>query len=570
MKNKGFTLVELIAVIVIMGMLLLIVFPATSRLMRSNEEKEYDTYYDLAKEGIELYARSKRDDIGGITGTGCINSSPYVLKLSDLIEQEYVKKFDQEKDVICKTPDEFSSAQLNSLGINTSKSYESIRIENDKGKITVDFSLICYKEGKKKPEYTHLVEKTKACNRYVAEVTDSLVKVIAPGGKNQITSRVDTNSQYYVDKNVNNNYVWYSGMFWRIVSFNTSDKTIKLITDENVSIATYDKSSKNYRASNINLWLNNIFLKGLRNPEKYLLETEWNYTAASTPIAPSRTSTTMSQIGLLNYYEYCKIVNAGNSCNTGAGFLNIGKKFWLLTDYTSGENVWYVDSGTAKNGVVNQFMGVRPTIVLKPNITFISGGNGTQNNPYRLTGDTGANIGSYLNTRYIGEYVKFNNVNFRIIDSEAGYTKLIATEPLNVSDYQFHYFDTKYTNNSYIGEYLTKSWSIGTSDKLMDADFCRTTLTTTSSMTASCPSEDLINLKVAIPKVGDLFTANSNKEYWTLTNSSKDKLYVVEPDGTLKEKGIEERSGIRPVIALMNTVTITGGNGTPTSPYTVQ
>ena len=40
-KNKGFTLIELIAVVVIMGLILLIVFPATSRLMRDNEEQEY-------------------------------------------------------------------------------------------------------------------------------------------------------------------------------------------------------------------------------------------------------------------------------------------------------------------------------------------------------------------------------------------------------------------------------------------------------------------------------------------------------------------------------------------------
>ena len=40
MKNKGFTLVELIAVLVLMGMLVLVVFPATSRLLRGNEEKK--------------------------------------------------------------------------------------------------------------------------------------------------------------------------------------------------------------------------------------------------------------------------------------------------------------------------------------------------------------------------------------------------------------------------------------------------------------------------------------------------------------------------------------------------
>ena len=47
MKKKGFTLIELIAVIVIMGLLLLIVLPATTRLMKENENKKYDEYYNL-------------------------------------------------------------------------------------------------------------------------------------------------------------------------------------------------------------------------------------------------------------------------------------------------------------------------------------------------------------------------------------------------------------------------------------------------------------------------------------------------------------------------------------------
>ena len=73
MKNKGFTLIELIAVIVIMGMLLLIVFPATTRLLRSNENKKYDNYYDAVQEQIELYARTRRDELGGIKGSGCVD-----------------------------------------------------------------------------------------------------------------------------------------------------------------------------------------------------------------------------------------------------------------------------------------------------------------------------------------------------------------------------------------------------------------------------------------------------------------------------------------------------------------
>ena len=85
MNKKGFTLIELIAVIVLLGMILLIVFPATSRLIRSNENKKYDTYYDSVQEQIELYARTRRDELGGIKGTGCVDDK----KLSELKSYDY-------------------------------------------------------------------------------------------------------------------------------------------------------------------------------------------------------------------------------------------------------------------------------------------------------------------------------------------------------------------------------------------------------------------------------------------------------------------------------------------------
>lgn len=571
MKNKGFTLVELIAVVVIMGMILLIVFPATSRLIRDNEEREYDTYYDIVQEGIELYARTKRDDIGGTNGTGCIDQAPYSPSLTYLIEEKYVKAFEGEKNVICKTPDEFSTEELTNLGIDTSKTYTSVRIENNKGKIDVEFSMICYKDGKRKPEYTHLIEKTKVCNRYVAEIDSSLVKEISSGSK-KITSTLDsTTNQYYVDKNVTNNYVWYSGMMWRIISYNTQDKTIKMITDENITLLTYNISNNNNYRSYINLWLNNNFLNSLRNPEKYLLETEWNYTATSTTINPARTSVTSAKVGLLNYYEYCKIVNDGTSCTATAGFLNIGKNFWLLSNYISSGKVWYVDStGTAKNGNVQNFIGVRPTVVLRQNITYIKGGEGTETNPYRLTGDTGANTETLLNTRYAGEYVKVNNINYRILSKDASYTKLVAVEPLSIEDTQFHFYDKIYSNNTYIGEYLFGNFSTAINDFLVEADFCRMKVTTETSLTARCQNSDILNTKMAVPQIGEMFTANTGKEYWTINNATDETIYVVEPDGTLREKTNEEKSGIRPVISIKNTVVIAGGNGTAANPYTIR
>ena len=560
MKNKGFTLVELLAVVVIMGMLLLIVFPATTRLMRDNEERAYDTYYEIAEKGLEKYAKTRRDDIGGISGKGCVDDKT----LTYLVEAEYIKPFEGKDGVVCKSPNEYPLSTLEALGFDTSVEYVNLRIDNNEGIISTQLSMICMKEGKSKAEYIHVIEKETPCNRYVAEVSNSLIKTATDSNNpNKLVATAGTNNNYYVTGASTNNYVWYSGKMWRIVSYNSNDKTMKLVTDDNISLVTYttDANDNNYRNSNINLWLNNVFLKTLRNPEKYILDSEWNYTATSTTVEPAKTTVTTAKVGMLNYYEYAKV---------DGGFLNIGKNYWLLSNHTTGKNVWYVNSSnTATYGATNVYLGVRPAIVLRPNITVVSGGDGSINNPYRLTGDVGANTGSYLNTRYAGEYVTLNGTNFRIVDIKDGMTKITAVEPLNVEDMQFHFYDKVYSSNTYIGEFLT-TWTEPIISKLVEGDFCREIMTTESPQTTACVQSDIITIKFGIPKVGEMFTVNANKEYWTLTNSDENNLYVVEPDGTLRVKGIEEYSGVRPVLYLKENTTITGGNGTSSNPYTIE
>ena len=596
MKNKGFTLIELVAVIVIMGMILLIVFPATSRLMRDNEDKEYQTFYDLTTEALEQYARTRRDDIGGSNGSGCIDTVTQGFGIKNLIENDYLKEFDMDDEtrnsgkkakeisdyegVICRTPQEFSNAELSEAGIDTSKQYVGMRIENKEGKISVNLSMVCKKKGSRKVEYQNLIEKTEECNRYVADIQSSLVKTLMDkkaAGSFAVTDGGD--NDFYVEGSSNNNYVWYSGKLWRIVSYNTVEKTVKLVTDENISLITYNLSNPNaslitndYRNSNINLWLNNIFLKTLKNPEKYLNDYAWNYTTNTTnvPVKPTIGSTVTAKVGMLNYYEYYKI----------GGFLNIGKMYWLLTKSNESNQVWYVDkSNQGKKGDVTSFIGVRPSIVLKPNVTILNGGDGTVNNPYILNGDTSASAGTYLNTRYAGEYVKFNNTNFRILETSPEYTKLISVDSVKENS-EFHYFDRLYSNNTTIGSFLL-SWVDTNNNMLVEADFCRRQMTNQTSQTTACPVSDKFNTTIAIPVLGEMFTTNSSSEYWTMNNDLDEvldpdtgetaaKIYVIEPDGTISSKQIEQLSGIKAVVAIKNSAMISAGNGTSNSPYEIQ
>lgn len=552
-KNKGFTLIELMGVIIIMGMLLVIVFPATAKLINSNTDKKFNQYYDLINDAASLYSKSRYDDLGGVNANGCIDD----ITLTDLITEDYIKKFDDE-DITCGSPSEFDLSQYEKIDSN--KQYVDVRIRNTKGKISTEVSLICVK--KNKIAYSNLIEKSGSCDRYVAEAKNILFDEIS-----KLTSSSDDGENYFLTESSPNNYVLYSGKLFRIVSFNKSSKTIKLISNEIVTLLPYSSSSANYNDSNIDIWLNQEFLSTLRNHDMYLLNADWNYTTVTNASMPQNTDVVKSKVGLLSYYEYNKSKN----------YLTTNYNWWLLSK-ASDNSVWYArkSSTDAANISVNNFLGVRPSIVLKPNVTYISGGNGTINNPYKLEGDTAANPGALLNTRYSGEYVMFAGAKYRIVKTNTEYTRLIAESVLSSVTTTFDDINVStYNSGSKIGKMLNEEWynnlSNNDKSKLTSSDFCTTAFTSTTKYTISCNNSDVVNIRVGIPKIGDMYTLPSaSGEYWTLSNSGADTINTVSSNGEVIGRKINYVSGIRPVINLSNNVQIASGNGTSSNPYTIK
>ncbi len=569
MKNKGFTLVELIAVLVLMGMLVLVVFPATSRLLRGNEEKKYQTYYDIVGEAVKKYARTRRDDIGGINGFGCVDDKT----ISDLVSLGYIKKFDQEEGVECKSPSEWSNVELIEAGIdpNPEKKYVNMRIDNSDGQITTSFSMICLKG--KKVKFQMLLNEPSECKKYVSDVSSSLYSKIKKMKDDNIISVVQDEYDNYLDKmiengeeTINNNYVLYSGKLWRILSYNENNKTIKLVSDDIIAIRKYDNTE--FNNSDLYNWLNvkdttsttGNFISSLKNPDKFIASTNWNFTAVSNDAKPSNTNRIEAKIGLLNYHEYSK---AGDYIKNGADF-------WLLSTSPTAGKAWYVNSeGTPVEDNVVNYHGVRPTIVLKANVTITSSGSGEKTNPFRINGDSSASVGTIISTRFPGEYVKVNGLTYRIISTTGGYIKLIGTELLSAEEKKF---DTKKTYSATDPLVFTKETS--TYDDL--ANIIGVTLNSYITETTFCiynatSSKEECNqlFSLALPRVGEMFTANSSKKYWTISNETKDKIYIVNEDGSLSSGGSEDKASILPVIVLKGNFAIVSGNGTFTSPYTI-
>ena len=59
---QGFTLVELISVIVLIALVMMLIVPGLSSLMNANRKKEYETYMDMMVEYTKTYPKYKEKE----------------------------------------------------------------------------------------------------------------------------------------------------------------------------------------------------------------------------------------------------------------------------------------------------------------------------------------------------------------------------------------------------------------------------------------------------------------------------------------------------------------------------
>ena len=94
-SKKGFTLIELIATIVIMALILIMVMPAITALVNNNKDKAYEYYGDSIIEATEIFVGREKEDItslGTLNFTGCVD-----INYSDLINTDLIKPYSDDK-----------------------------------------------------------------------------------------------------------------------------------------------------------------------------------------------------------------------------------------------------------------------------------------------------------------------------------------------------------------------------------------------------------------------------------------------------------------------------------------
>ena len=218
----------------------------------------------------------------------------------------------------------------------------------------------------------------------------------------------DIGISYYFRGNVNNNYVTFADLNWRIVRIN-GDGTVRLILDGVTDIiASYYSATKrnyNYKDSAMNDFLQNWLANNLQEYTNY--------------IANSKYCNDIVYDSIYTYNSYTRIMTnkiptlncLGNAFNNNIGLLTIdevilagatptafNKSFYLYNDGIN--ESWYTMTGAAgdassmnlfmigQNGNIvtdvkgDLYRNVRPVINLIKNIEME--GNGTKANPYRV------------------------------------------------------------------------------------------------------------------------------------------------------------------------------------------
>ena len=553
MKKNAFTLVELIAVIVLLCIIVLISFPALTNVIKGGEEKNKEEALNTIYMAAENYLMANYEKYF-INNTG---DTAYIY-ITDLINNNYL-----------------NADTINPNNDSSFSSKDVVKItRNENGTFKYELKYV-------KTLIETLLEQYNESN------TTGLVK-----------DSTNPNLYYYTGTNeeVSNNYLWYGGHQWRVLEFDTNENSITLISQQPLT-AIYSANSvwttqSAYESSYINTWLNDYFYNSLDSTIKNnIVDNTFNvgiYTDVDEII-------TKQKVGLLDEEQYKR---AGSN----ESYLNIGNIFGLANRESSSSMRFVSNIGNILNDVVSLSHGIRPVIKIS-DITIIEG-NGSLENSYcyknKSTNTNNVQVGEYINVPYNGSDNACGSDNmctFRVISKNNDSIKVVlngllpkksawatdASDNITTSDLVYTNvlngfianIDSKYITT---GKYGVGMYSIGGN--------------------YTVPQNTTITANVGLPTVGEMFSGNdinmavpkdgaktfvdvntienptASSYYWTMNRYRMN--YVLGNaaggwlvDGYYDFMNYSLASGIRPTIYLKNNLSFTGGNGTAQNPYTL-
>lgn len=250
--------------------------------------------------------------------------------------------------------------------------------------------------------------------------------VIVAKNLTEIAKQKTDDSNYYKGQ-VEDNYVLFSGMLWQIINVN-EDGTIKLISADIVSNLRYTGNS--YKDSNIDIWLNKVFLPSISS-SKYLVDT--TYCVGNIPslydLNNICSETIKAKVGMLSLDEYNKTLVDGYS-----PLNNKNTTYITLANKVNGQTLTVDQYRQLSTIDEEKVPPIKPVITIKANV-YITSGEGSKSDPYKLEDYSYAKEHDKINTRIIGEYFNYSGMTFRVtgLDSKNNVKAIMATTFMNNS-----------------------------------------------------------------------------------------------------------------------------------------
>lgn len=380
---------------------------------------------------------------------------------------------------------------------------------------------------------------------------------------NNYDSLKKIDKDYYFAGEVNNNYISYSNLIWRIVKVN-EDNSMVLVSDDVVGTLAYGDISTLYDSSNLILWLNDSskFGKLLNKKEEYLNLTN----TCIDKITDIKNITCDSvnsdlHVGLLSLEDY---LNTGGNTS----FIN-NNNYSYLANKNNEDNIWYINSdGSLNYSDGSDILGIKATITLKNNINIISG-DGTKEKPYIIEKENSL----------IGSYVKLDDDLWRIYDNNDNIIKLVLDSNIKDGDESlvYSYSNKSYYHDDYLKDslayYLNKTYynSLSYKELIVENTYTNGLYGNENKFDYKDVSLKEIKTKVSIPSVDDIVFNNKLESYFTNTGKmeNEEAIYVRYYGGSVNAKLITSSANVVPCISI-NKDKLTLGTGDLTDPFRME
>ena len=339
--KKGFTLVELLCVIVIIAVISLITFPKITKHINSAKEELYVTQVKNLEKIGEKWALNNNDYLDKYH----VNDT--IITLNLLKEQKYIEK----EDILNPKNKQVMNGCILISYKDNKYSYEYIDVdctlssvdltEYSDSYIIYDYDIDNYEiktiEKSNVPAYQIILNNNP--NLYVlGERNDGLYEL---------------ENEYVFRGNEVKNFVKYEGKNWRILSIDKNDYSMKLIsTTIDSSMLSSDLVSDFTKTTLQNTLSENVseYNKIIDNWDNGVVaEKDSSVTNLKNIIS---NSSIISKVGLLSLYDYT-IASTDSSCENNFRSINCknnnyiatmfnGKSFWTMN--TNGSKFWYINS----------------------------------------------------------------------------------------------------------------------------------------------------------------------------------------------------------------------------------